>query len=142
MSASLYPPATMKTDPNTENLYSALEPIFHEPNRLAIVSALGGAPDGLTFNELKTQFNLTDGNLSRHLKALEEARAIVIDKAFVGTRPRTTVVLSEAGRESFIAYLQALEEVLHKASRAFGPEVRRQPARSFGEGFLAKPSQA
>ncbi|MEL6824299.1 MAG: transcriptional regulator, partial [Calditrichota bacterium] len=62
--------------------------------------------------------DLTDGNLSRHLKALEEADVVQIDKAFVGSKPRTTIMLTDKGRERFIEYLQALEEVLLKAADA------------------------
>ena len=105
----------------TENPYAALEKIFHEPNRMAIVSALAGAAHGLTFNDLKEDCDLTDGNLSRHLKALEEAKAVRIEKTFVGSRPQTTVFLSATGRESFIQYLKALEEVLQKAEQAMAP---------------------
>ena len=57
----------------TDNPYAHLERIFHEPGRLTIMSDLLGAPKGLTFTELKKNSNLTDGNLSRHLKVLEEA---------------------------------------------------------------------
>ena len=101
-----------------KNPYVALERVFHEPNRLAIMSTLGGAVEGLSFGELKDQCNLTDGNLSRHLKTLVEADAIRLDKRFVGSRPRTTVYLTHAGRDGFVAYLKALEEVLQVAAEA------------------------
>ena len=87
---------------NEKSPYESLERVFHEPNRLAIMSALGGATEGLTFGELKTQCNLTDGNLSRHLKTLDEAKAVRIEKKFVGARPRTTVFITQPGREAFI----------------------------------------
>lgn len=102
----------------SDNLYSALKGVFHEPNRMAIISALCSAPNGLTFKALKEQCNLTDGNLSRHLKALEEAGAVVIEKKFVGSKPQTTAMLTDAGREGFIEYLQVLEEVLKTAANA------------------------
>ncbi len=104
----------MSTQP--ESPYTALKTIFHEPNRLAIMSALSCEADGLTFNALKQACALTDGNLSRHLKALEEAQAVRIEKTFVGVKPRTTVYLSNDGRERFLDYLKALEEVLQKAA--------------------------
>jgi DNA-binding MarR family transcriptional regulator len=96
--------------------HTALKTIFHEPNRLAIMSALSCMADGLTFNHLKQECALTDGNLSRHLKVLEEAQAIRIEKTFVGVKPRTTVFLSDDGRARFLEYLKALEEVLQKAT--------------------------
>ena len=63
--------------------YEALERIFHEPNRLAILSALCAADDGLAFTELRDACDLTDGNLNRDLKVLEAADIIRIKKLFV-----------------------------------------------------------
>jgi DNA-binding transcriptional ArsR family regulator len=93
----------------------ALGKIFHEPNRLAIMSALCAAPGGLTFNDLKAACKLTDGNLSRHLAVLEEAGAVRARKSFVGVKPRTTVFITEAGLDRFNDYLTALEAVLEQA---------------------------
>ena len=90
------------------------------------MSALCNADDGLTFGELKEECNLTDGNLSRHLKALEQARAVRIKKSFAGSRPQTTVYLSERGRDHFIEYLQALEEVLNKAAESLATADQEQ----------------
>jgi DNA-binding transcriptional ArsR family regulator len=109
-----------------DNLYEALERIFHEPNRLAIMSALCATRDGMTFNELREACRLTDGNLNRHLKVLEEAGAVRIEKAFVDAKPRTTIVLSAAGLKRFTEYLDALSEVLKKAKSAV-PARRTTP---------------
>ncbi|HBA84984.1 MAG TPA: transcriptional regulator [Verrucomicrobia bacterium] len=113
---------------NKENLYEALERLFHEPNRLAIMSALCAADQGLTFNELKEECHLTDGNLNRHLKVLEEAHAVHIDKAFVDLKPRTTVRLSAQGLREFGEYLDALAEVLKKAKNAVPSAEKRKIA--------------
>lgn len=99
-----------------------LERLFHEPSRMAILSALCAAGDPLTFTELKGLSGLTDGNLSRHLKALEEASVIRIHKSFVGVKPRTTVALTEKGLKRFDEYLTALSEVLEKARQAVAAE--------------------
>jgi len=104
----------------TDNPYPCLERIFHEPGRLTIMSNLLGAPNGLTFTELKKACDLTDGNLSRHLKALEKAKAINVKKTFVKNRPQTKVALSNRGRDNFMAYLQALEAVLLDAASKAG----------------------
>ncbi len=101
-----------------DNPYQALKRVFHEPNRLAIVSALCPAGNGLTFGELKDECDLTDGNLSRHLRMLEESNIIFIRKEFIDSRPRTTVFLSDIGRDRFVDYLVALEEVLKLAGDA------------------------
>jgi len=98
--------------------HEALERIFHEPNRLAILSALCAAREGLSFGELKETCNLTDGNLSRHLKMLEEAGVVRIEKTFVQAKPRTTVHVTRKGLDRFNEYLAALSEVLDKARKA------------------------
>jgi DNA-binding transcriptional ArsR family regulator len=100
-----------------ESPYDALERVFHEPSRLAILSSLIGAGGKATFSELKEACDLTDGNLSRHLKTLEGATIVRIQKSFRASRPRTTVVLSKRGRARFLEYLTALESVLEDASR-------------------------
>jgi len=106
------------------NPYDMLEKIFHEPNRLAIMSALCAADDGLTFTELKETCSLTDGNLSRHLKALEEARAIRTIKTFVEAKPRTTVYISKQGLNRFTDYLNALHNVLKQAHETLPKEKK------------------
>jgi DNA-binding transcriptional ArsR family regulator len=111
---------------NENRGYEALERIFHEPNRLAIMSALCAANnEGLSFNELKEQCDLTDGNLNRHLKVLEEAGAVAIEKSFVDAKPRTTVSFSRDGLDRFSEYLAALSEVLQKAKKALPVESRK-----------------
>ena len=108
--------------PKPMNPYEAIKSIFHEPNRLAIMSALCNAADGVSFTELKEECELTDGNLSRHLKALEEAKAVRIKKSFVRSKPLTTLFLTDRGRDHFLTYLQALEEVLKLAADSAAQE--------------------
>lgn len=109
-----------------EHPHETLEKIFHEPNRLAIMSAVCASSRGMTFNELKESCSLTDGNLNRHLKALEEAKAIRIEKAFVDNKPRTTILISETGMNRFVEYLSALNDVLNKAKAAIPAEQRKR----------------
>jgi len=98
--------------------FGALSKIFHEPSRLAILSTLCGSAHGMAFGELKEACGLTDGNLSRHLKTLEEARVVTLRKSFHGKAPRTQIRVSDHGRESFVRYLKALEQVLVRAAEA------------------------
>jgi DNA-binding transcriptional ArsR family regulator len=116
----------MNAKKNTD--YEALEKIFHEPNRLAIMSSVCSSPKGLTFSELKGECGLTDGNLNRHLKVLEVAKVIRIDKRFVKSKPQTTVLLSKTGLKRFYEYLAALEGVLKKAQSAL-PAEKKAPMR-------------
>ena len=112
--------------PKADNPFSTLEKIFHEPNRLAIMSAVcAGGADGVTFNEIKDICDLTDGNLSRHLKTLEDAGMVRIKKEFVGVKPRTTAHPTESGVACFIEYLNNLEEVLETAARAAAGQKKR-----------------
>jgi len=98
-----------------ENPYDSLQKIFHEPHRLAIMSSLCATGSGMSFTELKEECGLTDGNLSQHLKTMEQAQVINVEKSFIGRKPRTMVYASNVGHDSFLNYLEALEEVLKMA---------------------------
>jgi len=101
-------------------LYESLDRLFHEPSRLAIMSALCGADEPLSFNDLKNDCGLTDGNLNRHLHVLQEAGVISITKQFVGVKPLTTIAPTETGISHFNEYLNSLSEVLRQAQKAVG----------------------
>lgn len=110
---------------SSNNPYETIKQIFHEPNRLAIMSALCAAEtEGMTFNDLKNECGLTDGNLSRHLNTLKSIDVIRIEKKFVGVKPCTTIFISEDGYEKFNEYLTALSEVLHQAREALPKSVK------------------
>lgn len=109
-----------------------LERIFHEPNRLAIMSAICAAPEGIRFGDLKAQCGLTDGNLNRHLKVLDEAGVIRVEKAFVAARPRTTLHLSRTGLKRFQEYLAALAAVIKSAQAALPATSRDRKPVPFG----------
>ena len=102
----------------SDSPFDALERIFHEPNRLAIMSVVCAARDGVPFTEIKATCDLTDGNLNRHLKVLEEAKAVSIRKRFVKSKPLTTVHLTKTGAQRFTQYLGALDQVLQRAQQA------------------------
>ena len=65
--------------------------------------------------QLRNACALSDGNLSRHISALEKAGAVKVEKSFVDSKPRTTVSLTAHGRKEFMSYLETLEQVLLKA---------------------------
>ena len=98
--------------------FAGLDRLFHERARLGIVTSLAGNPEGLAFGELKRLCGLTDGNLSRHLAALEEAEYVAIAKHTSKRRPVTMCRLTRQGRERFIAYLAVLETALREGTRA------------------------
>src|SRR5262249_55207553 len=96
--------------------YGGLERIFHERARLSILSSLAAHPEGLVFNDLKSLCNLTDGNLSRQLQILGEAKLVEIWKGMKNKRPQTLCRLSETGRKRFLEYINELENVVANAA--------------------------
>ena len=98
--------------------FPGLDRLFHERARLGIVTSLAGHPEGLAFAELKRMCGLTDGNLNRHLSALEEAGYVTTSKNFERKRTLTTCHLTRQGRERFMSYLSALEAALQEGTRA------------------------
>ena len=107
--------------------FEAIDRVFHERGRLAICSALV-AHDGLTFTQLLEVCDLTDGNLNRHLHSLAEM-GIVDTKRITGKgRPQTIVSITREGRERFLDYIDALEEVVRDVQRA--RKRKASPART------------
>ena len=110
--------------------YEGLDRVLHEKARLGLLVSLTTRPDGLSFNELKGLCKLTDGNLSRHLEVLAEEGLVEISKGHDGSRPRTTVCMTRAGRKRFLAYLAELERVVRDAlprTAQEGPELGLSP---------------
>jgi DNA-binding MarR family transcriptional regulator len=96
--------------------YDGLDRVIHEKARLGILTCLISHPKGLAFSDLRRLCKLTDGNLSRHLQVLEEAKLVLIEKSFVDNRPHTLCCLTALGRERYAAYLRVLEQVVRDAS--------------------------
>lgn len=89
---------------------SNLDRLIHERTRLALVSALAVNPM-LSFNDLKSLLQMSDGNLSAHARKLEDAGYIACSKGFDGRVPRTEYRLTESGRSAlqrYIAHMEAL----------------------------------
>jgi len=110
--------------------YAGLDRLLHERARLGILASLAAQGRGLAFADLKRLCGLTDGNLSRHLAALQAAGVVAITKDFHRNRPRTTCCITASGRARFAAYLNQLEQVVADASamvRSQKHAVRRAP---------------
>ena len=97
-----------------EGLFQNLNEIFQATTRLGIMTVLTAMGDS-DFSSIKKQLGLTDGNLSAHLRVLEEAGYIQIEKKFVKRKPKTICRLTTAGREAFRQYLQQLEQIIQLA---------------------------
>jgi DNA-binding HxlR family transcriptional regulator len=90
---------------------AALDRLIHERLRLGIVSALA-VNDVLSFNELKTLMQTTDGNLSVHARKLEDANYITCTKTFEGRVPHTQYSLTATGRSALGRYLDHMEALI------------------------------
>ena len=95
---------------------AGLDEVIHGRLRLGVMSYLSGAGSA-DFNELKARLQATDGNLSVHLRKLEDAGYVAIDKSFVGRKPLTRVSLTEVGRAAFARYLAAISVLLAPAAQ-------------------------
>jgi DNA-binding MarR family transcriptional regulator len=91
----------------------AVDEAIHGRMRLGIMAYLVEA-EAADFNELKAVLQTTQGNLSVHLRKLEDAGYIRIDKSFSGRKPLTRAHLTEAGREAFAAYLEAIGKLIKR----------------------------
>jgi DNA-binding MarR family transcriptional regulator len=67
---------------------------------------------------LKELCSLTDGNLSRHIQMLQEARLVEVWKGFKKNRPQTLLRLTPLGRKRFSQYISVLESVVADAASA------------------------
>jgi DNA-binding HxlR family transcriptional regulator len=91
--------------------------LIYERVRLGIMSALA-VNEQLTFNELKSLFDVTDGNLSAHARKLEEAGYVACVKSFEGRRPKSEYRLTAAGRKALERYLEHMEAVIRATRRS------------------------
>jgi len=91
-----------------------LDRVIHEKGRLAIMSMLAASPE-LSFTELRDALAMTDGNLTTHIRTLQEAGYLAVAKSYQNNRPLTTCTLTPAGKKAFASYIDLLEQVLQQA---------------------------
>lgn len=91
-----------------------LNETIHQPVRLRIMAALVTLEPGdeVDFTYLRGLLDVTDGNLGAHLRKLEEAGYIAVNKTFVERKPRTYVSATAEGRKVFQEHVAALESIL------------------------------
>ena len=93
-----------------------LDRVIHEKGRLAIMSMLAATPE-LSFTELRDALGMTDGNITTHIRTLQEEGYIAVAKSYQNNRPLTTCSLTAAGRKAFKSYIDLLEQVLQQAKK-------------------------
>ena len=85
--------------------------IIHGRLRLGVMAYLSTV-NPASFPELQQKTGATNGNLSTHLTKLETAGFISQEKGYNGKRPQTLVHLTQAGRDAWIEYLDAMKAML------------------------------
>lgn len=90
-----------------------LDRVIHEKGRLAIMSMLAAATS-LSFTELREALAMTDGNLTTHIRTLQEAGYVSVTKTFQNRRPLTTCALTPEGKRAFSAYIDLLEQIVRQ----------------------------
>jgi DNA-binding HxlR family transcriptional regulator len=105
---------TTPTDPTTD-----LDDVVHQRVRLGILTVVHEARR-VDFNYLKDTLGLTGGNLSQHLRVLEEAGFVTIDKVFEGRHPRTWVKITRAGRQALRHEIESLKAIIYKVEGTAG----------------------
>jgi DNA-binding MarR family transcriptional regulator len=90
-----------------------LDRVIHEKGRLGIMSMLAASPD-LSFTDLRDTLNMTDGNLTSHMRTLQEAGYVSVSKSYENNRPLTTCSLTAAGKKAFASYVNLLEQIVQQ----------------------------
>jgi DNA-binding transcriptional ArsR family regulator len=103
------------TRSTASEIATSLDRLLHDRMRLGIVSALA-ATEEMSFTDLKSALNATDGNLSVHARKLEEAGYVACEKTFAGRTPRTDYKLTASGRRALEKYLDHMDAII-KAAR-------------------------
>jgi DNA-binding HxlR family transcriptional regulator len=90
-----------------------IDRVIHEKGRLPIMSLLAATAE-LSFTELRDTLKMTDGNLTAHLRTLQQAGYVGLTKTFQNRRPLTTCSLTRAGRDAFKGYIDLLEQIVRQ----------------------------
>jgi DNA-binding MarR family transcriptional regulator len=90
-----------------------IDDVIHGRLRLGIMAYLVSA-ETADFNELKSMLQATQGNLSVHLRKLEVAGYVEIEKAFRARKPLTRIRITAKGRTAFTSYLDAMSKLIDK----------------------------
>lgn len=92
---------------------NGLDDVVHQRARLGILAILNET-SRTDFAYLKSALELTDGNLSRHLSVLEEAKLVNVEKGYEGKRPRTWVRITRPGRKALADEVKALKSLVER----------------------------
>ncbi|MBE2228961.1 MAG: transcriptional regulator [Ignavibacteria bacterium] len=97
----------------TDFNYHEIDDVIHSRIRTAIMAVLISV-DEAEFTFIREKINATDGNLSVHLKKLEDNSYISVKKEFVDRKPITRYKITEIGRKAFEDYIKKLESIIKR----------------------------
>ena len=103
--------AKSKENTDSEYDYREIDDVIHGRVRLSIMAYLSGAGTA-DFSLLRQKVGGTDGNLSVHIRKLEDAGYVRVEKKFSGRRPLTLCHLTKKGRGAWIAYISRMEALM------------------------------
>lgn len=99
-----------KTNSDEHNAIHNIDKIIHEPARLIIMAHLF-VVESADFHFLQRQTGLTWGNISSHMRKLENAGYVSVEKEFIDKKPHTTLKLTANGRAAFLEYRKNMKQV-------------------------------
>jgi DNA-binding MarR family transcriptional regulator len=88
-----------------------IDEVIHGRVRLGVMAFLSTAQEA-EFLALKTRLQVTDGNLSVHLRKLEDAGYVAVEKSFAGRKPLTRVRITPEGHAAFLRYIDAIGKLV------------------------------
>ena len=113
------------SDPNAAHPTTVLSELVHQRARLGVLAVVHEA-DRAEFRFLQDALDLTSGNLSRHVQALEEGGLITVERAIHGKRARTWVRITRAGRKALADEVAQLKRLISQIEAA-GPAESAEP---------------
>jgi DNA-binding MarR family transcriptional regulator len=93
-----------------------LDRVIHEKGRLAIMSLLAATPE-MSFRDIRDTLEMTDGNVTAHLRTLHESGYVSFTKSMEAGRGMTTYALTGTGRKAFASYLDLLEQIVEQTKK-------------------------
>ena len=88
-----------------------MDPVLESRGRVGVLALLVSG-EAAAFTYLRDKLGVTDGNLARHLRRLEEVRYVKLRKSFVGRRPHTSYTITAKGRLALERHVDTLTEAL------------------------------
>ncbi len=110
-------------DPQTPSAHpvTGLDEVVHQRVRLGILTIAHEARR-VEFGYLRTQLDLTAGNLSKHLSVLEAAGLVEVEKGYDGRRGRTWITLTAAGSTALTEEIKRLKQLIARVETVNTPD--------------------